>query len=275
MRKLGELGGRIRYGAEVRKIEVEPGTGLFGRPVAKGVTLASGETLPASVVVSNADYAYTHLNLIDRRWRTWNPDWRVKNMRQSMSLVVVYFGFEAKRALDLRHHNIILGPRYEDLLTEIFDKKVLSPDFSQYLHLPTLTDPSMAPPGHHAAYTLVPVPHNGSGIDWNQQATPLVDKVLAFLEERGYLPGLREDLRHLSWITPDHFEHELLAHLGNAFGPEPTLTQSAWFRPHNRSQDIDRLYLVGAGAQPGAGTPSVMMSAKMTARLVAEDLRLG
>ncbi len=157
---------------------------------------------------------------------------------------------------------------------DIFDRKVLADDFSQYLHLPTLTDPSMAPEGHHAAYTLVPVPHNGSGLDWAEIGERFVDIILRFLDERGYIPGLMDRLVYKSFVTPDHFEHTLLAHLGNAFGPEPVLTQSAWFRPHNRSQDVNGLYLVGAGAQPGAGTPSVMMSAKMTARLVAEDLGL-
>jgi phytoene desaturase len=190
-----------------------------------------------------------------------------------MSLFVIYFGFKADGQEDakLRHHTIILGPRYEALLKEIFGKKVLSPDFSQYLHVPTLTDPSLAPAGHHAAYTLVPVPHNGSGIDWQEVGPQLLDKVLTFIDERGYLPGLRERIVYQSYITPDYFQHTLNSYLGNAFGPEPLLRQSAFFRPHNRSEDIRNLYLVGAGTQPGAGTPSVMMSAKMTARLIAED----
>ncbi|HEY9735053.1 MAG TPA: phytoene desaturase, partial [Trichocoleus sp.] len=211
--------------------------------------------------------------LIEPKYRFWNSDLRVKLTQQSMSLLVIYFGFKADGREDakLRHHTIILGPRYEELLKEIFGKKILSKDFSQYLHIPTLTDPSLAPPGHHAAYTLVPVPHNGSGLDWSKLGEPLVDKVLTFLDERGYLPGIKERIVHKSYITPDYFENTLNAYMGNAFGPEPLLVQSAFFRPHNRSEDISNLYMVGAGAQPGAGTPSVMMSAKMTARLVAED----
>ncbi len=271
VRKFEELGGTMRCGAPVDRIVTEGGR----RHRATGVRLQSGETLTADLVVSNADYATTQLRLLKDAPRFWNQDRIVRARRYSMSLVVVYFGFEAPpEPLNLQHHNVILGPRYEGLLTEIFDRKVLPEDFSQYLHLPTLTDPSLAPPGHHAAYTLIPVPHNGSGLDWKTIGRPFVDKVLQFLEDRGYIPGLRSRLRHLSFVTPDHFEHELEAYLGNAFGPEPTLMQSAWFRPHNRHQDVDRLYLVGAGTQPGAGTPSVMMSAKMTARLVAEDLGL-
>lgn len=276
VKKFEELGGKIRYNSGVSRILVTAPDGKpasrFGAKRARGVILEDGTEIGADFVVSNGDYAHTYLKMVDPGLRTWNADIKVKNTKQSMSLVVVYFGFKKTDApLDLRHHNIILGPRYEALLGEIFDQRILSPDFSQYLHIPTLTDPSMAPDGHHAAYTLVPVPHNGSGIDWSVQGPKLVDTVMRFLDERGYIPGLLENLVHKSFITPDYFEGTLDAYLGNAFGPEPRLTQSAYFRPHNRSEDIGGLYLVGAGAQPGAGTPSVMMSAKMTARCIAED----
>ena len=119
----------------------------------------------------------------------------------------------------------------------------------------------------------IPVPHNGSGLDWETLGKPFVDTILEFLDERGYIPNLRERLTHCSWVTPDYFEKDLRSYLGNAFGVEPVLTQSAFFRPHNRSEDIEQLYLVGASTQPGAGTPSVMMSAKMTARLIQEDVQ--
>ena len=213
------------------------------------------------------------MKMIPAQYRTWNPDWRIKASKWSMSLLVVYFGFrdDPDRPLDLRHHNIILGPRYEELLTDIFERKILSEDFSQYLHVPTLTDPTMAPAGHHAAYTLIPVPHNGSGIDWDTEGPKLVERVIKMLDETGYIPDLQERITHQSFIDPNYFEGDLRSHLGNAFGPEPVLTQSAWFRPHNRCPDIENLYLVGAGAQPGGGTPSVMMSAKMTARTIRED----
>ncbi|KIQ56080.1 phytoene desaturase family protein [Meiothermus taiwanensis] len=273
VQKFEELGGQMRYNAEVKKINVV----REGRKkIAKGVTLADGSVLEADIVVSNADYAHTYLKLIEPQYRFWHSDIIVKKRPQSMSLVVIYFGFKADgtEGQKLRHHNIILGPRYEGLLKDIFGRKVLAKDFSQYLHIPTLTDPSLAPPGHHAAYTLIPVPHNGSGLDWDLLGEPFVNKVLRFLDERGYLPGLMERLVHKSFITPDYFEHTLNSYLGNAFGPEPILAQSAYFRPHNRSEDIANLYLVGAGVQPGAGTPSVMMSAKMTARLIAEDFGL-
>jgi phytoene desaturase len=280
VKKFQELGGRICYNSAVAKINVAGqrlGRGP-NRARATGVTLVDGNTLSADLVASNADYAHTYLKLVDARYRLWQPDLRVKLVRQSMSLVVIYFGFRATGLkLDLRHHNIILGPRYEGLLKDIFDHKVLSPDFSQYLHIPTLTDPSLAPPGHHAAYTLVPVPHNarsGNGLNWQKRGDAFVDQVLDFLETNGYIPELRQRLVYKSYITPDYFEHTLNSWLGNAFGPEPVLTQSAFFRPHNQSEDIANLYLVGAGTQPGGGTPSVMMSAKMTARIIAQDFKV-
>ena len=266
VKKFEDMGGQLRLNAPVQRILVEDG-------VAKGVALASGETIFADVVVSNADYANTYLKLVDKAHRRINRDALVKFRKQSMSLMVIYFGYECRdNDPDLRHHNIILGPRYEALLDEIFEKKVMSPDFSQYLHIPTLTDPTMAPAGHHAAYTLIPVPNNASGIDWDVEGPKLSARVLSFLEERGYIPDLAARLKHVSFITPDYFSETLGSYLGNGFGVEPVLTQTAFFRPHNKSEDVHNLYLVGQGTQPGGGTPSVMMSAKMTAREIARDL---
>jgi phytoene desaturase len=282
VQKFEELGGTLRCNSEVKRILVTDPKGgepsRYGRRVARGVELADGNVLEADIVVSNGDYAWTYMNLVDPKYRLFNSDSRLKRTRQSMSLVVIYFGFRADdKPLDLRHHNIILGPRYEGLLEDIFDRKVLSTDFSQYLHIPTLTDPSLAPAGHHAAYTLIPVPNKsgaGATLDWKVEGPKLVDTVLRFLDERGYIPGLCDRIVYKSYVTPDYFEKGLNSFVGNAFGPEPVLTQSAFFRPHNKSEDIENLYIVGAGAQPGGGTPSVMMSAKMTARIIAEDFKL-
>ncbi len=279
VRKFEELGGQIRYGAGVQDIIVTDDWGKaprLTRPrVARGVLLESGERIPADLVVSNGDWANTYLKRVPAGARRVNSDLRVKAARQSMSLLVIYFGFKDDgQPLNLKHHNILLGPRYEALLREIFGEKVLGTDFSQYLHVPTLTDPALAPPGHHAAYTLIPVPHNGSGLDWKIEGPKLVERVYDYLEQRNIIPNLRARLTHSEFITPDYFAGTLDSYLGNAFGPEPVLVQSAFFRPHNRSEDVKNLYLVGAGAQPGGGTPSVMMSAKMTARLIAEDFGL-
>jgi len=271
IRKFEELGGTIAYDSEVTKIDVEGA--FFGKKTAKGIVLKDGSYHAADLVASNGDYANTYMKLIDSKYRLINQDLKIKLTRQSMSVLVIYFGFKADESedLDLQHHNIILGPRYEELLKEIFDKKVLSPDFSQYLHIPSLTDPSMAPPGHHAAYTLIPVPNNGGNIDWDIEGPKLTERVLTFLEERDYIPNLKERIVYQSHVTPDYFEGTLNSYLGNAFGVEPVLIQSAFFRPHNQSEDIQNLYLVGANTQPGGGTPSVMMCAKMTAREIAKN----
>ena len=271
VKKYHELGGQIKYNSEIEEIIINKRNSFFSKPKASGVQIKNGELLKSNLVVSNGDYANTYMHLIKNEFRRWNKDWKVKKMNYSMSLVVIYFGFKYNKKLNLRHHNIILGPRYEDLLSDIFKRKILAEDFSQYLHIPTLTDKSLAPKGHHAAYTLIPVPNNASNIDWSIEGSKLTKTVLSFLDKEGYIPDLQKNLVHSEFITPNYFEHTLNSHLGNSFGVEPRLTHSAFFRPHNKSEDIEGLYLVGASSQPGAGTPSVMMSAKMTARIIAND----
>ncbi|MFZ4110894.1 MAG: phytoene desaturase family protein [Polymorphobacter sp.] len=272
VRKFEEMGGALQLNAQVASIDVVK---RGGKRVATGVTLKSGEVIAADVIVSNADYATTYMKLIDKAHRRINRDFVVKFRKQSMSLMVIYFGYKkAEGDPDLQHHNIILGPRYEELLTDIFERKILGPDFSQYLHIPTLTDPSLAPEGHHAAYTLIPVPNNQSDLDWAKIGEGYKDIVLTFLEERGYIPNLKDRLVYQSFVTPDYFEQTLGSYLGNGFGVEPVLTQTAFFRPHNKSEDVSNLYLVGQSTQPGGGTPSVMMSAKMTAREIAKDFAI-
>lgn len=257
-----DLGGRIHTGVEVEEILVE------GKRVT-GIRLADGSIHHADHVISNADVAFTYLNLIPRRHRSWrNSDWRYQRAaRYSMSLFVIYFGtkrrYENSRLL---HHNIILGERYKELLADIFKRKHLAQDFSLYLHVPTLTDPSLAPEGCESFYVLSPVPHLGSGIDWEKAAQPYRDAIMQFLEDN-YLPDLQENIVVEHRIDPTHFERTLNSHMGSAFSLEPILTQSAWFRPHNRSEDLENLYFVGAGTHPGAGLPGVLSSAK-----IAEDL---
>lgn len=274
VKKLEELGGEVRYESEVARIDVEGSRS--SRRIARGVTLESGETIAADLVASNADYVHTYRALIDRRVRLAHADARLKLARASMSVVVIYFGFRADGypPLDLRHHNIVLGPRYEELLKDIFDRRVLPADFSQYLHVPTLTDPSLAPKGHHAAYTLVPVPNLAGEIDWDREGPAFVERVLDDVERRGLIPKLRERIVEKSFVDPRYFRDVLNSDLGSGFGLEPVLRQTAWMRPHNRSEDVERLYCVGQSYQPGGGTPSVMMSAKITARAIADDFRV-
>ena len=168
----------------------------------------------------------------------------------------------ALRDDDVGHHTILLGPRYRELLDDIFERKVLAPDFSLYLHRPTATDPSLAPPGCDTFYVLSPVPHLDADIDWAQAAEPYRRRIAEALEAT-LLPGLSGEVVTSRLTTPVDYRDQLLSIRGAAFGMEPVLTQSAWFRPHNRSEDIERLYLVGAGTHPGAGLPGVLSSARI------------
>jgi phytoene desaturase len=189
-------------------------------------------------------------------------------MRYSMSLFVIYFGTK-RRYTDtgLTHHNIILGERYRGLLNDIFRRKHLAQDFSLYLHMPTITDPSLAPAGHEAFYVLSPVPHLGAEVDWATAAKPYRDAIMQFLEDN-YLPDLQANIVAEHSIDPRHFQNTLNSYLGSAFSLEPVLTQSAWFRPHNRSEEFENLYFVGAGTHPGAGLPGVLSSAKIAENLL-------
>jgi phytoene desaturase len=259
-----ELGGVIHKNAEVDEIMIkEQGT----RNIVSGVKLKDGTVFEADSVVSNADVAFTYRNMIAERYRKKYSNRKLEKMRYSMSLFVIYFGTK-KRYLDteLKHHNIILGPRYKGLLDDIFTGKKLADDFSLYLHMPTITDSSIAPEGCEGFYVLSPVPHLDSGTDWRTQAKPYRDAIMQFLEDN-YLPGLQENIIAEHMIDPLHFEQELNSFKGSAFSVEPILTQSAWFRPHNRSEDFHNLYFVGAGTHPGAGLPGVLSSSK-----IADDL---
>ena len=188
-----------------------------------------------------------------------------------MSLFLIYFGTR-RRHPHLAHHNVVFGPRYRELLDDIFVKGMLADDFSLYLHAPTVTDPSLAPEGCEAFYVLSPVPHLGIGdVDWRTEGPRYADRILSYLEAR-YIPNLKADLVTQRIFTPLDFKETLHAHQGSAFSLEPVLTQSAWFRVHNRDSRIGGLYFVGAGTHPGAGVPGVVNSAKATAGLMVEDL---
>ncbi|MDP4024986.1 phytoene desaturase [Methylobacterium sp. NEAU 140] len=251
--------GRVRLGAEVARIRVEAGR-------ATGVVLSGGEVIAADIVVSNADSALTLSRLLPERHR-WSPG-RMRRARSSMGLFVWYFGTR-RRYPDVQHHTILLGPRYRELLADIFDRKVLAEDASLYLHRPTATDPSLAPPGHDAFYVLAPVPNLAGGQDWAALAEPYRRRIETMLAE-SVLPGLPEALVTSRVTTPQDFCDDFLSYRGSGFGLEPVLTQSAWFRPHNRSNAVENLFLVGAGTHPGAGLPGVLSSARVLDRVVPD-----
>ena len=261
LRLIEGLGGEVRLGEEVRRITVANGC-------AEGVELASGEQLQAAVVVSNADAAWTYRHLVDAQHRGHWTDAKVDRTRFSMGLFVWYFGTRRVYS-EIAHHTILLGPRYRGLLADIFDRKILADDFSLYLHRPTATDPSLAPTGCDAFYVLSPVPHLDAGVDWDYEATGYREAIARLLEST-VLPGFSDALVTSSMLTPDDFLADYLAIKGAAFGIQPTLMQSAYFRPHNASDSIRNLYLVGAGTHPGAGMPGVLSAARVLDTVVPD-----
>ena len=263
VRLFEDLGGRIELNASVARIETSGNR-------ATGVRLDDGRVFPAQMVASNADVVHTYGALLGHHPRGVAEAASLGKKRFSNSLFVLYFGLDHHHE-QLRHHTVCFGPRYQGLIEEIFKGGQLADDFSLYLHAPCVTDPSLAPPGCGSHYVLAPVPHLGNAdIDWEVEGPRYRERIFDYLEQR-YMPGLRSQLVTSRIFTPFDFRDQLNAHVGSAFSLEPILTQSAWFRPHNRDRDLPNLYLVGAGTHPGAGVPGVIGSAKATAGLMLED----
>lgn len=266
VQRFEELGGTVRLAEPVEAIELEEQGGRTRHLISTSTVSREGFDL----VVSNADVHHTYGTLLDSVPEAKPVAKRLERMEWSMSLFVLYFGTDRRYRDSVAHHSILFGPRYKELLDEIFHGPGLPDDFSLYLHAPTVSDESLAPEGHEAFYVLAPVPHLGNApIDWDRVAPAYAEKILTYLER--YLPDLRHHVVTRRWLTPSDFKSELRSYQGSAFSCAPTLTQSAWFRPHNRDDRIPGLYLVGAGTHPGAGVPGVLNSAKATARVILDD----
>ncbi|WP_312838560.1 phytoene desaturase [Pantoea piersonii] len=264
LRLFQDLGGTLELNARVSHIEAKDAA-------ISAVHLEDGRVFETRAVASNADVVHTYSNLLAQHPAAAAQGRKLKGKRMSNSLFVLYFGLNHHHD-QLAHHTVCFGPRYRELIDEIFNHDGLAEDFSLYLHAPCVTDPSLAPPGCGSYYVLAPVPHLGTAdLDWNVEGPRLRDRIFAYLEEH-YMPGLRSQLVTHRMFTPFDFRDELNAYQGSAFSVEPILRQSAWFRPHNRDSHIHNLYLVGAGTHPGAGIPGVIGSAKATASLMLEDL---
>lgn len=259
-----DLGGEIELNAEVTRLEADGNT-------LQAVQLVDGRRIEASAVASNADVVHTYEKLLGHHPVGAARSTSLKRKRMSNSLFVLYFGLNHHHE-QLAHHTVCFGPRYKELIDDIFNSDALAEDFSLYLHAPCVTDPSLAPPGCGSYYVLAPVPHLGTAdLDWEVEGPRLRERIFDYLEQH-YMPGLREQLVTHRMFTPFDFRDQLGAHQGSAFSIEPILAQSAWFRPHNRDSRIANLYLVGAGTHPGAGVPGVIGSAKATAGLMVEQL---
>jgi phytoene desaturase len=258
-----DLGGEMRLNAPVKRIETANGR-------VTGVTTQEGVHYAADIVASNADVVHTYEGLLAHEPKAAATARALKRKRYSMSLFVIYFGLNRQHP-HMKHHIVLFGQRYRELISEIFKGPVLPDDFSLYLHAPSVTDPSLAPLGSSAYYVLSPVPHLGAAdIDWEVEGPKYRDRILAYLEKH-IIPDLKRDLVTSRIFTPENFRDDLNAHMGSAFSLEPILTQSAYFRAHNEDRRIGGLYLVGAGTHPGAGVPGVVGSAKATAGIILGD----
>ena len=257
------LGGILETDAEVEQIVVE-------NQEAKGV-MAKGRFYEADAVISNADLVHTYRELIKPEHRKKWSDKKLRGTQYSMSAFLLYLGVN-KKYPQLKHHTLILSERYKGLIDDIFDNKILPDDFSMYLHIPSQTDPTMAPEGCESLYVLIPVPNLESRIHWEKIKRTYTDSILTFLENDFGLTDLKRSIAVLETFTPSDFKKQRNNHLGSAWGVEPKLTQTAYFRPHNRSEDIQKLYFVGASTHPGAGVPGVLLTAETTVKLVVEDL---
>lgn len=261
-------GGELRLGTPVEHIQLQEHGGRIVHLVRAG-----GRTEAFEQVVSNADLHHTYARLYRGHPAAEQTARRLERLEWSMSLFVLYFGVRGSYP-DVAHHTVVFGPRYRELLRDIFDAGKLADDFSLYLHAPCVTDPNMAPAGHSAFYVLSPVPHLGKApLDWDVVGPRYAERILGELERR-VLPDLRRRLVTQHFITPRSFQSDLAAYQGSAFSVAPRLTQSAWFRPHNRDPKIPGLFIAGAGTHPGAGLPGVINSAKATVSLMLDQRSL-
>ncbi len=260
IRLFQDLGGEVILNSPVKLIETKESK-------VTGVLCENGKSYSADIVASNADVMHTYGSLLKNEPLAYSTMKSLKRKRYSMSLFVIYFGLKRQHP-ELKHHIVMFGKRYRELIQEIFKGPNLAQDFSLYLHAPSVTDPSLAPEGSSAYYVLSPVPNlNAAQIDWQVEGPKYRDKILDYLEE-WILPNLKDDLVTCRIFTPEDFKDELNAYHGSAFSLEPILTQSAYFRAHNADSKIEGLYLVGAGTHPGAGIPGVVGSAKATAGII-------
>ncbi|MGE0614382.1 MAG: phytoene desaturase [Bacteriovoracia bacterium] len=258
-----DIGGTVKFNAEIDEITTANGA-------VTGVKLKDGTIEKFDAVVSNGEIMHTYKDLLRKEPKLDSTRRSLARKDYTMSLFLIYFGTD-RNWDNLSHHNIIFGPRYKELLKDIFVNKKLADDFSLYLHNPTVTDPSLAPAGKHAYYVLAPVPNLGDcDVDWDQEAPKYADRILTYLESK-YMPGLKKSIVSQRIVTPKYFEKDLNSHLGAAFSLTPNLLQSAFFRAHNRDDKIKGMYVAGAGTHPGAGVPGVINSGKATAGLVIED----
>lgn len=258
---MDDVGIRIELNTTVEEISTQGGR-------VTGVRLADGSTRCCDAMISNADPAHLYEHMLPKSASRVSARLKTRHARKSMGLFVLFFGTD-RQYPDVAHHTIWMGPRYRELLADIFQRKILAEDFSIYLHRPTATDASFAPDGCDSFYALVPVPNLEAGIDWSVEGPRLQERMVRALSAT-ILPGLEQHIKADFFMTPEDFAADYLSPQGAGFSIAPIFRQSAWFRFHNRAEGPANLYLVGAGTHPGAGLPGVLCSAKVVDRLLPE-----
>lgn len=263
LRLAKEMGVEVHTSAPVEKILVE-------KRRVSGVLLASGERVPADLVISNADLPYTYTQLIAGIEHRDYTEKRLNAMKYACSGYLLYLGID-RQYPHLRHQALYFAEDYRANLDAIFVSKTLPEDPSFHLNAPSQTDPGLAPPGHTLLYLLAPMPNLEASIDW-KQAAPLVRNKLLNALERLIDPDIRQ---HIAWeraYTPHDFERDYNAVHGTAFGSlAHNFFQSAYFRPHNKSRQINGLYFVGQGTYPGIGMPMVLISSRLTVERIQKE----
>ena len=257
-----DLGAEIRLGEPVEEM-------TFSGRRATGVRTAEG-VRDYDAVVINADFAETMTRLVpDRLRRRWT-DKRIGTKKFSCSTFMLYLGIEGSLP-DLSHHTVYLAEDYRRNLAEI-EAGMAPGNPSFYVQNACVTDPALAPPGHSTLYVLVPVGHRiGEGIDWQTEAPRYRKLALERLKRIG-VPDIESRIRFEKVLTPRGWEDDLRVYRGATFNLAHNLAQMLHFRPRNRFEDLDGVYLVGGGTHPGSGLPVIFESARITTKLLTEDL---
>ncbi len=256
---MNEIGINVIKNDEVIKITTE-------KKNVTGLITKNNKIINSKIIICNADPPFDYKNLLDEKQNSFLFKTKIKRMNYSMGLFVYYFGSK-KKYHNVEHHSIYFGDSYKELLDQIFNKKILNDDISYYLHRPTATDPTMAPPDKDCFYVLVPVPNNLSNIKWSEEGERFKQVIIKKLSST-LLPKIEDFIEEDFYVTPDYFETELKTLYGSGFSIQPKFSQSAYFRFHNESEIYKGLYFVGAGTHPGAGIPGVLSSAKILDKIV-------
>ena len=244
---------------------------IFNGRKATGVKTAS-RTLKADAVIVNADFAEAMRRMVPNNLRRRWTDERIASKRFSCSTFMMYLGIEGTYE-DLAHHTIYLSKNYEQNLRDIERDHVLSTDPSFYVQNACVTDRSLAPKGKSTLYVLAPVTHRTANVDWLRDQAGFRRRVIEQLSKVG-IEGLEDRIRFEKVISPQDWQNDYALYQGATFSMAHNLRQMLHLRPHNRFEDLDGVYLVGGGTHPGSGLPVIFESARITSRLLLEDMNV-